>query len=126
MRPICRLASVLTVGATCVVLGACGSSSGGGSSPSSTSSTSRPAFPGGGSGIDFTKVTACLKAAGIDVPTPTGTPSGVPTDLPTAGATAPPTGPGAGGFAQLNTPKARAALKACGITLGAGAAPTPT
>ena len=86
--------------------------------------------PGGLAGIDFSKVQACLKAAGITVPTgvpsglPSNLPSGVPSNLPSGGFNGtPPPGftPGQGGGPGfLTDPKAQAALKACGITLPTG------
>lgn len=133
-----------------ITLAGCGSSesSGGNGSAAASGTPTTPVAaptggvpsgapgPGGSGGIDFTKVQACLKAAGIALPTTL--PSGVPSTLPSGGfnGTPPPGftpgasgGPGgpSGGPGFLSDPKAQAALKACGITLPTGpptAAPT--
>ena len=84
------------------------------------------------------QIQACLKAAGIEVPTPSGAPSGMPSDgagggpgggtppsgMPSGAAPsgAPSGGPGGGpggrrGGVDLSDKKVQAALKACGITV---------
>jgi hypothetical protein len=121
------------------VLAACGSGGGdattsAGSSPSA-SPTGGPGEagpggrPGGFAGLDLQAVRSCLSAAGITLPafptnrgsfTGTGRPSfsrnpsftGRPT-----GTAFPGGGRGGGAFAVLQTPEAKAALEACGITV---------
>jgi hypothetical protein len=125
MLPVSRIASLLVAGAVAFTITACGGGSSGSANPTATTPT-RGQGPGG---IDFQviqKAQQCLQAAGIDTPDlpngPQGTPpAGFPTDgsFPSPGATPPanasrPAGQGLGAF---NTPQARAALKACGITL---------
>ena len=83
------------------------------------------------------KITQCLEAAGIAVPTFTGRPSGFPSGArPSGSPTGPfPSGTRTGGFGgRFADPKVRAALQACGIVLptrppgagsgAAGVAPT--
>jgi hypothetical protein len=108
---------------TAVCLAACGSSSSSTSTSSSAAAASSTASRG--SGFDRTKLTACLKAHGVTLPT---RPPGAGTGGGAGGA--PPAGgggagsgqgrrglfggggAGAGGFA--NNPKLRAAFQACG------------
>lgn len=108
---------------------------GGGSSGSATPSAAAPnpsasGAPGGGrgfNGADFTKIQACLKAAGIAVPTrsnfprPSGSfsprprPSGVrPSGVRPSG------GGNFRGGGEFASPQVQAALKACGITVPTG------
>ena len=122
-----------------VSLAACGgSSSTTGAAAGATPNASATGAPGGGrggmGGADFAKIQACLKAAGIAVPTATGsraprpsgsfTPNGTPPSngvRPSGGAGQ---GGGRGGFGggMFNSPEAQAALKACGITVPTGGA----
>jgi hypothetical protein len=138
-----RVASaVLLVSLTAAgTLTACG----GGSGSASTSASSSAAANGTGAGaangggtagganlFSDAKVQACLKAAGIAVPTAGARPSGAgapPSGVrPSGAAGARPSGSGfGGGFGGANGTKIQAALKACGITLparGSGAAPS--
>jgi hypothetical protein len=100
---------------------ACGLSACGSSSTSTAASSTAAATPGSGRGMDPAlrqKITACLQAAGIAVPTFAPRPSGEarPTGEPRP--TGAPGGGRGGGFgAAFNTPQAKAALQACGITL---------
>lgn len=118
--------------AVTLLLAGCGSS-GGTAAAAGTSATSTPASPqpstrpsgarGGFDAATLKKITDCLTAAGIAVPSfsprpirsgaPTGRPSGAPTGGPGGGQGGRPgAGPGIFGSAA-----AQAALKACGITL---------
>jgi len=71
------------------------------------------------------QIQACLKAAGISVPTPTGMPSGGPgggpSGMPSGGPPSggPSGGPqgGRGGGVDFSDKKVQAALKACGISV---------
>jgi hypothetical protein len=104
-------AIVLTATVVCGLTG-CGSSA-----PSTAAAG--PAAPGGHAArIDPAlrqKITACLRAAGIAVPTFAPRPSGEP--RPT-GRPRPTAAPGGGGFgAASSSPGAKAALQACGITV---------
>lgn len=111
-----------------------GGSSGGSATAASTPNPSASGGPGGApGGFDMSKIQACLKAAGISVPTNSDFPrpsgSFSPGGTPPSGArpSGPPSGGGAGGL--FNSPEAQAALKACGITMptgGPGPNATPT
>ena len=105
---------------------------------SATGSPGAQGGPGGGpGGADFAAIQACLKAAGIAVPTPNGSarpsggarPSG--TDVPRPSGSARPSGGRGGGFGgggMFESAEAQAALKACGLTVptGRGNAPGPS
>jgi hypothetical protein len=138
------LAPTVVAGLALVTLTACGSSTGSGSESSAASSQPAAAPSGAPSGApsdmqgQFAKIQACLSAAGITNPAPSGGapsggfPSGAPTGAPTG---APPSGgsfspPAGGGQPGLSDPKVKAALEACGISLPGGGnrpsgAPTP-
>ena len=129
-------------------LTACGggsSSSGAAAAPQPTTApTGAPGAAGGQrggfGGQDFAKIQACLKAAGVSLPTrsafprPTGTfvrPTNFPRPTGTAGFRG---RGGAGGAGLFNSPQVKAALAACGITVptsgfgggrGPGAGGTP-
>jgi hypothetical protein len=126
-----------------VVLAACGGSSSGGSASSATptpSSTGQAGQRGGGAfGAQFTAIEQCLKAAGIAVPTARARPSGSSFPRPSGSFNGTPPaggggfngtpgtrpsggfGGGAGGIGTiLNSSQAKAALKACGITIPTG------
>ena len=118
----------------------CGGSSGGSATPAAAA-TGSPGANGGGQGgggfggVDMTAIQACLKAAGIDVPTPNGSarPSGAPRPSGTFNGTPPadgvrPSGGAGGGGGMFQSAEAQAALKACGITMptGRGARPSAT
>lgn len=118
-----------------LALAGCGGSSG--TATSATSAATPTAAPGAGGpgGVDFAAIQACLTAAGISVPTPSGMPSGQPrpsgsfNGTPPADGVPPSGGPGAGGGADMfQSEEAQAALKACGITMptGRGARPSVT
>jgi hypothetical protein len=130
-----------------VSLAACGGSSSTGSATpaGATPDANATGAPGGRGfgGADFTKIQACLKAAGVTLPTGTRGPrpsgSFTPNGTPPSGAVRPsgvrPSGGfggGRGGFGggMFNTPAVKAALAACGITVptggGGGGAPGPT
>jgi hypothetical protein len=123
------------------VLTACGGSGGAATSTASAtsstaSSASGAANAGGGDFLQDPQVQACLKAAGISVPTgagsrPTGSfpsgarpsgsftgqpPSGLPSGIPSGAG-------GAGGGFGAQATEIQAALKACGITVSAGNGP---
>lgn len=124
-----RLAALGFTVVAALGLTACGSSSS--AEPAATESAA-PGGPGGGfGGADFQKITACLKAAGIDVPDlpsgmpsnrPSGMPSGMPSDRPSGRPSGAPSGfPGGGrGGIDFSDAKVNAALKACGITVPTG------
>jgi len=83
-------------------------------------------------GADFAKIQACLSAAGISMPTGSGgaRPSG-PMGTPPSGSARPSGGRPPGGMggndSLFSSPEAKAALKACGITMPTGGArPTAT
>lgn len=109
-----RRAGVLLGLMLAVVLSGCGSATtpNGGASPPAA----QPSRSGGFGRFDPAerqRIEACLKAAGISVPTPSPRPDGGP---PSGDPTARPSGrPRDGGY--LRDPKVRAALKACGITM---------
>jgi hypothetical protein len=127
---------------TSVLLAGCGGGSGSASgaatsTAASTASSGRPsggaggAFggPGGFDAATLQKITACLSAAGISVPSfsarpiPTGTAGGArPTGLPSGGppSGAPTGGQGGGPGGLFGSAAAQAALKACGITVPTG------
>lgn len=131
---------VIGIGAMLVVvasLTACGGSTkpaASATSAAASASASPPAAAGGGNFLQSTQVQACLKAAGISIPTRSGTrptgsfPSGTrptgerPTGTPSGGAGA---GGAGGGFGAEST-EIQAALKACGITLPTGGRGAPT
>lgn len=120
MRTTPRRAGAVIVAAVAVT---CGLTGCGGSTPTAAASTAAPqAGQGGAARIDPAlrqKITSCLQAAGIAVPTfaprpsgeprPTGRPR--PTGAPGGG------GPGGGFGAAFSSPEAKAALQACGITV---------
>jgi hypothetical protein len=138
---------VLGIGSVVLLAGsltACGGSSGA-SSASSTATTSSAAggttsasagAGGGGNFLQNSQVQACLKAAGISIPTQTGAgptgsfpsgarptgsftgqrPTGVPSGIPSGAG-------GAGGGFGTESSEIQAALKACGITLSGGIGP---
>jgi hypothetical protein len=87
---------------------------------------------GGFGGVDMTAIQACLTAAGISVPTPSGMPSGRPRPSGTFNGTPPADGVrpsrAAGGGGMFQSADVQAALKACGITLptGQGSRPSAT
>ena len=140
MLKIIRLA---VVPVAVLALAACSGSSG--SSPSTSSVTPAAAptgSPGSGAGgrggfggFDFQAAQACLKAAGISVPTPSGgfptaRPSGVPsgqrpTNFPRPSGTGRFRNGNGGLRGVFQSKQAQAALKACGITLPTGG-PRPT
>jgi hypothetical protein len=121
-------ASVILICAA--ALAGCGSSStpaGGAATtsaaPRATTSQSpgQSGAPGGFDPAIIQQAQKCLKAAGITVPSaPSGAPGGDFTPgaggTPPSGGTGGPGG-GAGGGGFFNTPEAKAALKACGITI---------
>jgi hypothetical protein len=120
-----------------LALAACGGSSDAASTPSSSATGSPGANgPGGGfGGVDMTAIQACLKAAGIDLPTPSGGvgPSGQPrptgsfNGTPPADGVPPSGAPGGGaGGGMFESAEVQAALKACGITVPTGRGPRPT
>ena len=113
---------------------ACGGGSSGttaGVTPSGNA-TGAPGGQGGGGfgGADFTKIQACLKAAGIALPTrsgfprPSGSfsrPSGTAFPRPSgSGGPGGGFGGGRGGGAMFSDPQVQAALTACGITVPTG------
>jgi hypothetical protein len=117
---------------------ACGGGSSGSTASAATPKTSATGAPGGGGrggfgGADFTKIQACLKAAGITLPTRSGfprpsgsfSPRARPSGVRPSGVR--PSGGnfrgGAGG--QFASPQVQAALKACGITIPTGGARRP-
>ena len=135
--------AVSSVGILAAMVGltACGGSATGSSAGASGSgaASSGTAGPGGGNNpFASTAVQACLKAAGIAVPTggaggarPSGTgarPSGArPSGAVPSGGTRPSGAPTGGGFPggaanSTQSAKIQAALKACGLTLSAGPA----
>jgi hypothetical protein len=114
-------------------LAACGSGSSG--SPASASTPSATGAPGPGGarggfgGVDFTKIQACLKAAGISLPTRTDfpRPSGSFSPGPRPSGVGPsgvrPSGGNFRGGADRGlfaSAQVQAALKACGITVPTG------
>ncbi len=114
---------------------ACGGGSSGTTSAAATPSGNATGAPGGGQrgggfgGADFTKIQACLKAAGIALPTrsafprPSGSftrPSGTAFPRPSGSAGAGGFGGGRGGGGMFTDPQVQAALKACGITVPTG------
>jgi hypothetical protein len=131
-----------------VSLAACGGSSSAGSATpaAATPNANATGAPGGGRGFggaDFTKIQACLKAAGINLPTGTRFPrpsgSFTPRGTPPSGGVRPSGVRPSGGFGggggrgggfggEFNTPQVKAALAACGITVptGGGGGPRPT
>lgn len=129
--PSFRLMSTSTaLLASALMLTACSSTDP--STTTTTAATQAPTAPAAGqprpAGVDLQKITDCLEAAGIDVPSgrPSNLPSGRPTDRPTGRPTDLPSGmpsgmaaPGQGGgpAGALNDPEAQAALTACGIEL---------
>ena len=130
----------ITPAALLLVLAGCGGSDSTVTPASSaTGSPGAQGGPGGGpgGGADFAAIQACLKAAGIAVPTPNGSarpsggarPSG--TDVPRPSGSARPSGGRGGGFGgggMFESAEAQAALKACGLTVptGRGNAPGPS
>jgi hypothetical protein len=111
-----------------VSLVACGGGSSNSATPASTPNPSASGGPGGTrggfNGADFTKIEACLKAAGIAVPTRSGfpRPSGSFSPRPRPSGVRPSGGNFRGGGERgiFNSPQAQAALKACGITIPTG------
>jgi hypothetical protein len=105
---------------------ACGGGSSGSTAAASTPDASATGAPGGADragGFDFTKAQACLKAAGIAVPTGNGgpRPSGSGGAIPSGAAGIRPSGAAGGpGGGMFDSAAAQAALKACGITVPAG------
>jgi hypothetical protein len=109
-------------------LAACGSGSSG--SPASASTPSATGAPGPGGarggfgGVDFTKIQACLKAAGISLPTRTDfpRPSGSFSPGPRPSGVRPSGGNFRGGADRglFASAQVQAALKACGITVPTG------
>ena len=108
--------------------------------PQATTSQSRgqAGAPGGFDPAVIQQMQTCLQAAGITMPSaPSGVPGGgftpgatppsgatpgpdggfTPGATPPSGANAGPGGGGPGGGGMFNTPEAKAALKACGITV---------
>ena len=90
---------------------------------------------GGFGGADFTAIQACLKAAGISLPTPSGgfggRPSGSarPSDAANGTPRARPSGAaggGGGGAGMFQSAEVQAALKACGIAVPTGRGERPT
>lgn len=104
-------------------LGACGGSDDAAPASGSSAGAAPSDAPGGG-GQQMQQVQACLKAAGIDVPTPSAFPSGMPSGGPPTGMPSgmPSGGPGGGrpGGVDFNDKKVQAALKACGISVPTG------
>jgi hypothetical protein len=113
---------------------------GGGSSSGSTSAAAAPTVTatgapgtndgarGGANGAEFQKIQACLKAAGIAVPTrspgprPTGSTgyrqNGTPNGTPPSGGVRPSGGGfGGNGGGMFTSAAAQAAIKACGLTV---------
>jgi hypothetical protein len=130
---VAALAPVLALGLT-----ACGGSSSTATVAGATPNAGATGAPGGNGqgagrgfgGADFAKMQACLKAAGIAVPTrsdfprPSGSftrPSGAANGTPPSGA-AGGRGGGGGMGGLFSSPEAQAALKACGITVPTGRA----
>jgi hypothetical protein len=115
---------------------ACGGGSSGSTTAASTSTpnasaTGAPGTAGAGragvAGADFTKIQACLSAAGISLPTRSGAPraSGAAGGTPPSGAVRPTGGTGGGngagaGGGLFASAQVQAALKACGITVPTG------
>jgi hypothetical protein len=143
MRSFRVIAGASAVAAVLMLAG-CGGSASSTSVPSvsepSTTTTASPAARTGGPRMDpaeMQKISQCLEAAGISVPTPSGMagrtpPSGPPLSGPPPSGAAPSGAPGglpagAGGRGGLlDDPKVKAALEACGLSLPAapsGAAP---
>ena len=138
---VAALGPVLAVG-----LAACGGSSSTATPVAATPNANATGAPGGGGGFggaDFTKIQACLKAAGIDLPTGTRGPrpsgSFTPNGTPPSGGVRPSGVRPSGGFGggrgggfgggMFNTPAVKAALTACGITVptgGGGPRPSAT
>jgi hypothetical protein len=93
---------------------------------------------GGFGGVDMTAIQACLTAAGISVPTPSGMPSGGPRPSGTFNGTPPADGVrpsraagqggagGGGGGGMFQSAEVQAALKACGITVPTGRGSRPS
>jgi hypothetical protein len=139
MNQLCRVAAGSCAALAAVLtLAACGSS-GGATAPAATSSSAgaSSAAPGATTGGGFAQdpaVTACLKAAGITLPSGGGArPSGAFTGSPPSGAPSGSrpggarTGGAGGGFGGADASKVQAALTACGITLpNPGSRPTAT
>jgi len=120
--------------AAALTLSGCG---GGGATTTTAAGTTPAAAPtpsrsGGqfGNSEQFARIRACLAAAGIQLPTPTGRPFGTRTGPPPTGMRGtppsgaprtgpPPTGrPGGGQFGRIfSDPQVVAALKACGIAV---------
>ena len=129
-----RAAALVAVPVMLLVLSGCGGSSTETTTAATTGATAAP-IGGGFSDADREKIQACLQAAGISVPTPSGTFRGTPpSGMPTPNGT-PPTGrptdmPGGGtGGGMFADSTVQAALKACGITVPTGrpgGAPTPS
>lgn len=121
-----KLARLAVVPVAVLALAACGGSS----SAPSPSPTGAPGNGRGFGGVDFAAVQACLKAAGVAVPTPSGgfptnrpsnRPSNRPTNLPRPSGTGGfRNGPGGGMRGVFASKQAQAALKACGITIPTG------
>jgi hypothetical protein len=119
-------------------LTACGGG-GGTTTAAGTTAASAPSPARSGPGAfnqeEFAKIRACLAAAGIQLPTPTGRPSGgfrtgpPPSGFPTTRPSGMPAGPRpsgvgpsgrgqGGGFGRMfSDPKVVAALKACGLAV---------
>jgi hypothetical protein len=121
------LTPLVLAGSALVLLTGCNSST---SSPGTSSTapsapagaTSTAAPPSGApSGLpsdaqaQFAKIQECLSAAGITLPAPS-----LPAGATPGGSFSPPAGGGAGG-GQLNDPRVKAALEACGLSLPSGA-----
>jgi hypothetical protein len=129
-RRIRLLIPVVAIASAASIAGCGTSSSGSGGTPAaSTKPSTASGAPTGDRAAQLAKVSACLKAAGVALPSggPTGLPSGAPTGIPSGAPTggfSPPAGGGSGGGAFAD-PKIQAALKACGITLsGPAGAPS--
>jgi hypothetical protein len=106
-----------------------GSSGSGSAAPADAPNPSASGAPGGGrgfNGAEFTKIQACLKAAGIAVPTrsnfprPSGSfsPRARPSGVRPSGVR--PSGGNFRGGGEFASPQVQAALKACGITIPSG------
>ena len=118
-----KLAPLVLAGSALVLLTGCNSSSSS-STDTSTPTTSSTAAAGSPStapsGLpsdaqgQFAKIQECLSAAGIDLPAPS-----LPAGATPGGSFSPPAG-GAAGGGQLNDPKVKAALEACGLSLPSG------
>jgi len=127
----------VTAAVLLLALAGCGGSSGATATPAASATGSPGANgrgEGGFGGADFTAIQACLKAAGIAVPTFSGGPrpsgSARPSfnGTPPADGVRPSDGQGFGGGrgGMFQSAEAQAALKACGITVPTGRGNRPS